>query len=239
MDDRHFFVDHILSWGRNNLRSFPWRRDGATLYGILVAEMLLRKTTSSQVSSVYPEFLARFPNSEALQAAPSDAVRETVRSLGLHKQRAAALKGVADYICEWGEPRDYDDIVSMPHVGQYIAGAVSCFALGERRPIVDTNVIRLYSRFFGLSGAKDNRRNHQVRGLADETLPEDDYVLFNYSILDFAASICTGRGKPRCTSCPLAERCEYTKASQAESAGLEDSAPSSRKNKSVTLDKSK
>lgn len=209
VDDMQFFADQVMLWGKHNFREFPWRNQGVTPYGILVAEVLLRKTTSHQVESMYAAFMARFPDPESILDVPQELLLDAVRPLGLYKQRVVALTSIAQVVKDRGMPQCYGQVRELPHVGQYISAAVSCFAFAERQPVVDSNVIRLYSRFFGLSGLPDNRRNKQVGDLASEILPDRGYVLFNYSLLDFAAAVCTGRGKPHCHGCPLQVRCAH------------------------------
>ncbi|KAF1083758.1 A/G-specific adenine glycosylase [Sporotomaculum syntrophicum] len=203
-----FFTNQLLLWGNNNYRLFPWRIHGIGVYESLIAELLLRKTTASQVLKVYPEFLCAFPRPEKLLESPTSSLENIIKPLGLYKQRVKVLTDIARVLVTKGLPRSLDEIRELPHVGIYIPNAIACFCLGERVPVIDTNVSRIYSRFFGLNGPRDVRRNKEVQNLAWQLLPESGFVEFNYALLDFGALVCKGRGKPRCGNCPVNTRCQ-------------------------------
>jgi len=207
--NEEFFVDQLLIWGKNNFRLFPWRIPGIGVYESLIAELLLRKTTAAQVEKVYPKFLRVFPRPEKLLESPASSLEDIVKPLGLYKQRVKVLKDIAGVLVTKGLPRSLDEMRELPHVGIYIPNAIACFCLGERVPLIDANVSRIYSRFFGLNGPRDVRRNKEVQDLAWQLLPESKFIEFNYALLDFGALVCKGRGKPKCGDCPVNTGCKF------------------------------
>jgi A/G-specific adenine glycosylase len=204
----------LVDFYKREGRRFPWRgvKDP---YVVLVSELLLQKTTSSQVLKVFDEFFKRWPSIADLAAADLNAIREVIGSLGLVK-RAEFLKGIALKIVEayGGEVPCDESLTKLKGVGKYTANAVRCFAFGERAPIVDANVARTLRRYFGLKGGKPAYADKSLWDLADAILPEENYIEFNYGLLDLSAKYC--RPEPSCVDCPLRIHCSYAKSRLAE-----------------------
>ncbi len=201
----HFFSD----WFYQNGRSFPWREEGTTAFGVLVAEMLLRQTKAEMVAQCWPLLIKRFPTPGDLSQAGEDATWELVRGLGLGRQRSAALRTVSAELVErfGGQvPASVEELLSLPHVGIYTAHAVCVFAFGIRLPVVDSNIIRLFSRLTGQRMKNDNRRCSPAWEIAWGILPTSGVREHNYGLLDFAGTVCTP-ARPRCAACPLSQRC--------------------------------
>lgn len=209
-DDKDlFFIERLILWGKVNFRIFPWRKQGITVFESLIAELLLRKTSSIQVINIYQDFINRFSGPEELLVASDYDIIELIKPLGLYKQRVRVLKDIASILINQGLPRSLIELKKLPHVGNYIANAVSCFCLGERVAIIDTNIIRIISKFYGLSGSTDARRNKDVVLIAKDLLPIENFVDYNYALLDFGALVCTGRSKPKCDLCVIRAKCDY------------------------------
>ena len=204
-----FFVNQILEWTQSNYRCFPWRKEDVGIYESLIAELMLRRTTSKQVESVYFEFVETFSSPDILEQASLIQLESLLMPLGLKSQRSVALKKIASFLVQQGIPTSLDEIKTLPHVGTYISNAVGCFSLGLRVPIIDSNVIRIFSRFFGVSSIPDNRRNKDIQLLANEILPQNEYVSYNYGLLDFGAIVCVKN--PNCSECMLSQFCHYLK----------------------------
>ena len=129
-------------------------------------------------------------------------LEEDLKVLGLQRQRRTALKRIAEKIVvEYSGkvPLDYDSLMSLPHVGRYIANAVLCFSRNQKRPIVDVNAARVLTRFHGLEMPKD-AREEWIWKLAEEMLPEKNWKEYNYGLLDLGALICKSE-KIRCCDC--------------------------------------
>jgi A/G-specific adenine glycosylase len=202
-----FFRD----WYRSSGRRFPWREPSATPFGILVAELMLRKTKAEMVAKVWPTFVATYPKPSSCVAAKDEALLEILAPLGLGNLRAKAIKDISILlVTRYADnvPSSASELMTLPHVGEYAANAVACFAFGQATPIVDGNVMRILCRLYGKNMPKDIRRARDVRDLAAKILPACETREHNYGLLDFGAQIC----KPRhqmCDICPLSTICTY------------------------------
>jgi len=200
----------LLDWWPTAARPFPWRRPGRSAYEVLVAELLLKRTTSAAAARVYEDFLSRFPTIEALAGASLGELESALSTVGLQRQRAKAAKELASNVVgRWhGEiPGDMEQLLTIPHVGPYAAAAVRSFALGRPSAIVDSNAHRVISRLFRhfLPNAPSFK---VVQRVASELLPADRHREFNLGLLDLEALLCAPQS-PRCTECPLARSCDF------------------------------
>ncbi|QOJ78871.1 A/G-specific adenine glycosylase [Infirmifilum lucidum] len=194
----------VIEWEKAHWIPYPWRVN-RTPYRVLVAEVLLKRTTRQAVAREFPKFIAKFPDIHALYRAPIEEVEEALLHLGLYRQRARQLKEISKVVVEvYGGriPDDWDALVGIEGIGVYIAGAVLSFGYRKRAPVVDSNVIRLFSRLTG----KRYTRAEDMLPLLWGVVPERDHDIFNYGVIDLGAMVCTYRGS-RCWECPLAGFC--------------------------------
>lgn len=211
---RLFFVQYA----RTRQRNFPWRRAETTAYELMLAELLLVQTKADDVAGVLPKVLARYPSAEKLARAQSRSLVQILRPLGLQNQRARALQRAARALVERFEgrlPASIPELLTLPHIGLYVACAVACFSYGQRVPIVDGNVLRVLGRICGIKTGRELRRSPHVWKMAWGILPKRSYALHNYGILDFAAEICQSRS-PQCQICGLNQICAYAKMKKEE-----------------------
>lgn len=203
------FVSTLLDWHQENGRhGLSWREPGRTPFEILIAEVLLQRTTASAVSGGYEPFTALYPTPECVVAATSDELAELIAPLGLTK-RAGYLERCSGQLLErhGGEvPRRISDLVGLHGVGDYTARSVAVHAFGEDAAAVDTNVRRLISRFFDTDSDAD-----VVEAVADAIVPAGRSGDFLHAMLDFAAEVCTARS-PDCDGCPLRRHCEFPRS---------------------------
>lgn len=215
---KSFFV----AYARRHLRNFPWRRFGTKPFHLLIAELLLVQTKAEDVARVWPGLIRRYPNPSNLARVRQSTLIHLLKPLGFQRRRARALKDVSRALVDFhlGEvPQTMDGLLSLPHVGLYIATAMACFGFGKRVPIVDSNVIRVFDRITGTQGARDVRRRFDTWALAWGVLPRVHAKSHNYGLLDFAAQTCTSR-EPFCAECKLAAFCAFgQKKLRAERAG--------------------
>ena len=200
------FQRRLLAWYRVHSRKLPWRatRDP---YKILVSEIMLQQTQVDRVVPKYHEFLQRYPTLQALARARSAELRKTWSPLG-YNIRPLRLRRIAQRtLREHGGriPDSYEGLLAMDGIGRYTAGAVLSFAFNKDAPIVDTNVARLLSRYFGVPTAK-GRAYRQLWRLAEQVIPVGKAYLINQAMMDFGATVCTARA-PRCPSCVLRRSC--------------------------------
>ena len=197
----------VISWERENWVPYPWRVD-RTPYKVLIAELLLKRTTRQAVAREFPRFIQRFPDFNTIYSAPTEEVEEAFRHLGLYKQRAQQLKQLAEIIIKrYGGrvPDRWEDLVALPGVGIYLAGAVLSFGYGRKAPVLDSNVVRLLSR---LTGVKTHKHEDYLRALW-RLVPDGEHEYFNFGLIDLGALVCHYKS-PRCGKCPLRDLCvEY------------------------------
>lgn len=204
-----FFRDKLLRWFNRNKREYPWRRT-RDAFKILIAEMMLRRTKANQVKPIYKQLFREYPNVEDLAKAENEKIEKILYPLGL-KWRTSAFGRVArevkeKYHCKVPESRE--DLIALTGVGEYVAGAVLSIAHGKKEWIVDSNIVRLFRRYFGTQTSKEGRRDKHVIEMAKMYASCKNPRKANLAILDFAALVCTPR-TPECKRCPLKKECLY------------------------------
>jgi A/G-specific adenine glycosylase len=228
-EKRHtLLTDNLLTWYGRVRRDLPWRRTRDP-YHIWVAEVMLQQTQVVTVMPYYERFLARFPTVEALAAASLDGVLKLWEGLGYYARarhlHAAARKVVAEF--DGRVPDAMDDLLSLPGVGRYTAGAILSMAYGQDVPALDGNVRRVLSRLFAVE--EDVTRGAGQRrlwALAEGLLLPGQAGDLNQALMDLGATVCTPQS-PMCDSCPLAEDC------QAHELGREEQFPIRRQRRSL------
>ena len=173
---------------------------------------MLRRTQANQVVPVFEAFLNAFPTLEAAANADTDTVHRLLYPLGL-AWRAQNMVDFfhAAYKANGNDlPLDADLLRTLPGIGDYVSAAIVCFSDGQPEPLVDTNVVRVLGRIFGLRTDGEARRRADMRKLADRAVYEHDPAVYHYALLDFGAKVCLAR-TPRCSICPFAQngRCAY------------------------------
>src|SRR5687767_6436955 len=170
---------------------------------------MLQQTQVSTVIPYYERFMQRFPNVRALADAPIDDVLHLWAGLGYYA-RGRNLHRAAQRIRDEfnGEfPTSFEHVASLPGIGRSTAGAILALSGGKRFPILDGNVKRVLSRYFGVQGDLAERTNlARLWQLAEACTPHHHVGTYTQSIMDLGATICTRR-KPLCAYCPLAEGC--------------------------------
>ncbi|MGB3290294.1 MAG: A/G-specific adenine glycosylase [Burkholderiaceae bacterium] len=209
----HAFADTVVNWqqqhGRHHL---PWQgtRDP---YRIWLSEIMLQQTQVATVIGYYQRFLARFPDIASLAAASQEEVMPYWAGLGYYA-RARNLHRCAQTLCrDWGGafPGNSADIATLPGIGRSTAAAIAAFAYGERSPIMDGNVKRVFTRYFGIEGVSSERATEQLLWrTAEEALAAApaklDMAAYTQGLMDLGSQRCT-RGMPDCSPCPLRADC--------------------------------
>ena len=207
------FVESLLKWGENNLRTFPWRKEGITPYEVLIAEILLRKTKAESIVPTYLQLIEKYPAPDILSKANSEELKKLLEPLGLSSIRTKALIDTGNILARrfFGTvPRDISDLRSLPHVGRYIANATLLFGYKIRRPIVDQNVQRLLGRVFNVEPAVEIHKANYLWDIVDKMMPDRDYMKFAWCLVDFPALVCTPMA-PKHSVCPISQICKFYK----------------------------
>ena len=218
------FRRRLSRWFARHGRDLPWRRTRDP-YAVLVSEFMLQQTQVSRVAQFYPRFLERFSNLTVLARARPKAVREAWDGLGYYA-RASNLHALARQVSGVGGrvPDDPEELMKLPGVGRYTAGAVASFAYEKPVPAVDTNVARVIARVFlgtwGAGSGKKQLRNaecgvrngkpgsRRIWEIAALLVPKDGKRAwrFNQAIMELGALVCTAR-HPKCRECPVLVVC--------------------------------
>lgn len=215
MDELIEFVrNKIIEWYEKRGRKHLYWRKHTDPYTILIAEILLKRTRAETVAPYITRFLRKYPSLRALAKAPLEEIENILKPLGLYRQRALHIKKLVDVLISrhGGEiPDSYEELIDLPGIGEYTANAVLCFAYKKSVPIVDTNIVRVIIRFFGVKPSKSEaRRSPEIWEIARKLTPKngENARRFWWGMIDFAALVCIPQ-KPRCSICPLKEKCQY------------------------------
>jgi A/G-specific adenine glycosylase len=200
----------LLSWFARNGRSFPWREPGRTPYEVVVAEILLQRTTAAAVPRAYAGFLKRYPSWTALAQSPLKELEDALRPLGLWRQKALAFQRLALSIDMNGGivPGTRKELERLPGISPYTASAVLAIVYGQAEPLLDVNMARLLDRFLGPPEGIEARPRRALHALALRLVRSKRALEVNWAALDFGALVCSSR-RSLCPECPLRARCQY------------------------------
>ena len=211
--------DAINHWYQLNARDLPWRRDGVSGWEVMVSEFMLQQTPVVRVLPVWQEWMRRWPRPQDLAAEPLSEALKAWGRLGYPRRaqrlHAAAVEITTEYNGQ--VPRTEAQLRALPGVGDYTAAAIACFAFGEPTVVVDTNIRRVQARLFGGMALPEPSPRASEFARAAAVQPEDRQAanLWNISVMELGALICTARG-PKCDACPVYEQCAWIAAGQPE-----------------------
>ncbi|MHA2600910.1 MAG: hypothetical protein AM324_002115 [Candidatus Thorarchaeota archaeon SMTZ1-83] len=208
----------ILRWFGRHGREFLWRHS-VNPFHILLAEILLRRTTAAAVARVYPGFVKRFNEPADLARASLRKLEKSVSSLGLQSVRARHLRETAKTMMlehDGSVPQEDSALRRLPGVGRYVSAAVRNFAYGIAEPMVDGNVVHLMNRVFsaGFNGPDDKRAWLFMENFGGRNQKKQLY----WGIIDLVSAVCLRRS-PRCTQCPLNEYCDFSRSDPSPDPG--------------------
>ncbi|MCD8485728.1 MAG: A/G-specific adenine glycosylase [Desertifilum sp.] len=203
------FRHQLQTWSLDNFRDFPWRQT-TDAYSIFVAEFLLQKTGTPTAVPVYEAFISRYPTLKSLAAAPIEEIASLLQPLGLHFRAVRLCQSVQVMMEQYSGqvPQQEAELLKLPGVGLYTARSICANAFGQPAAVLDTNVARILERFFGLQGNRVKSRCKLLWKAAEQVAPQTDVSRWNLTLLDFGALVCTATN-PRCSQCPLRDRCNY------------------------------
>lgn len=203
------FRKKLLQWFKKNKRYYPWR-ETSDRYKVLIAELMLRRTKADQVLEIYNNFIDKYPDIKALRKARARDIKKITYSLGLHWRRDVFLKIAREVDCYYGGkiPDKREALKKLTGVGDYVAGAVTSLASNEKEWIVDSNIVRVFKRYFGIKTAKEGRRDKYIIAISRLYVDCKNPKSANLSLIDLAALVCTPQ-KPLHENCPLQRKCYY------------------------------
>lgn len=209
------FANTIISWFQENGRALPWR-ETKDPYAIWLSEIILQQTRIAQGWEYWERFMAQYPKVEDLAVASEDDVLRLWQGLGYYS-RARNLHAAAKQIVALGKfPDTLEDIKALKGVGDYTAAAIGSFAFDIPAAVVDGNVYRVLSRYFGIdTPINSTQGKKEFAALAQSLIPASDAAAYNQGMMDFGAIQCTPQS-PKCLLCPLAETCVALREGRVE-----------------------
>ncbi|GGH36308.1 adenine glycosylase [Mangrovimonas yunxiaonensis] len=202
------FTENLTSWYSVNKRDFPWRNT-TDPYRIWLSEIILQQTQIKQGLPYYQAFVKRFPKVYDLAQASQDDVLKLWQGLGYYS-RARNLHETAKHVAfelDGVFPTSYSELLKLKGVGDYTASAIASICFNEPKAVLDGNVYRVLSRYFGVDAPINTTSGFKVfRALAQDNLDVQNPAMYNQAIMDFGATQCTPK-KAACNTCPLITAC--------------------------------
>lgn len=208
----------LLPWYEKNKRDLPWRADRDP-YHIWISEIMLQQTRVEAVKAYYERFLSSLPSIADLAKVDDDLLQKLWEGLGYYSRVRNLKKAAQEIISVYGGvfPREYSQVLSLPGIGEYTAGAICSIAFNQPTPAVDGNVLRVISRITDDATSIDLPAFKKlVRQKLAEIYPSQAGE-FTQALMELGATICGPNRKPLCQSCPCATFCKGYLNGTAES----------------------
>jgi A/G-specific adenine glycosylase len=204
-----YFTQQLLKWNNStNQREMPWKGESDP-YKIWLSEVILQQTRVEQGWAYYEKFIQAFPTIQDLAKAKDEKVFKLWEGLGYYN-RCRNLLFTARFISKNLKavfPNTYDELIALKGVGPYTAAAIASFAYNLPHAVVDGNVFRVLSRFYGIATPTDTKEGITIfNELANHNLDKDAPGAYNQAIMDFGATVCKP-STPDCVACNLATKC--------------------------------
>lgn len=202
-------VKPLLDWYAIHKRMLPWRID-KNPYHVWVSEIMLQQTRIEAVVNYYHRFMSELPTIEDLANSPQDKLLKLWEGLGYYN-RVRNLQKAAQIIVEKYQekfPNAYQEILSLPGIGEYTASAISSICFSLKEATVDGNVLRVYMRIHNCyDNIDDNKIRKRVREELMKIMPENAGD-FNEAMMELGETICIPNGSPKCEECPIKDFCK-------------------------------
>jgi A/G-specific adenine glycosylase len=202
------FENQLVKWYRNNKRELPWR-ENIDPYRVWISEIILQQTRVVQGEKYFNNFIKKFPSLESLSSADESEVLKMWKGLGYYnrainihitsKKITNTLNGIF--------PNTYNELIKLNGIGDYTASAISSICFNEYNPVVDGNVLRLLSRYYGLKTPIDSLKGQRnIREIGKKLISKvDNPGDFNQAMMEFGALVCSPF--PDCESCIFSSKC--------------------------------
>lgn len=202
-------VKPLCKWYQEKQRILPWRKDNDP-YHIWISEIMLQQTRVEAVKEYYIRFINELPNIEALANVSIERLLKLWEGLGYYS-RAKNLQKAAIIVMEEYSgifPSSYLDIIKLPGIGEYTAGAIASIAFYEKVPAIDGNVLRVMMRLMNSNRniSKSSTKKELFHELV-QIMPENPGI-FNQALMELGAMVCIPNGEPYCVSCPIKKYCQ-------------------------------
>lgn len=210
MPKKHpFFSKKLITWYLENKRTLPWRQTKNPYY-IWLSEIILQQTRVAQGTPYYLNFIERYPTVANLAKATEEEVLKLWQGLGYYS-RARNLHFTAKYIANELNgvfPKTFSEIIQLKGIGDYTASAIASICFNEATAVVDGNVYRVLSRYYGIETPINSTEGiKEFKKLAQKLIDPSQPGTFNQAIMEFGARHCTPQN-PQCMFCIFAQTCE-------------------------------
>jgi A/G-specific adenine glycosylase len=199
----------LLAWYRKNKRILPWRGHPEP-YAVWVSEIMLQQTRVETVIPYFERWMRLFPTVQALAEASEQEVLNAWEGLGYYSRARNLHKAAKVIVRDFGGnlPHSLSELIKLPGIGRYTAGAIASIAFGADEPALDGNLKRVYARLFDVTEAVDSPKGEKLLWeIARRNLPHGRAGDFNQALMDLGSAICLPKN-PRCLLCPLMELCK-------------------------------
>lgn len=201
------FAPELLQWYGENARVLPWRDDPQP-YKVWVSEIMLQQTRVEAVKPYFQRFMEVLPDLESLAQAEEQILLKLWEGLGYYNRARNLQKAAQQALSEYGGlPSTAEELIRLPGIGPYTAGAVASIAFGRPVPAVDGNVLRVVARLMAYDG--DISKDSVKKGVAEALVPSVvlDPAAFNQAVMELGATVCLPNGAPKCGECPVRRLC--------------------------------
>ncbi|HID03790.1 MAG TPA: A/G-specific adenine glycosylase [Desulfobacterales bacterium] len=200
--------DSLLNWFQKNQRDLPWRHSYEP-YQIWISEIMLQQTQMDRVTVFYTRWMEAYPDLTTLASSSEDQILKYWEGLGYYSRARNILKTAKILIKKHkGEiPSRRKDLLALPGIGPYTAGAIASISFNRDVPVVDANIERIFARLFNIDLIPGSPEAKQINWeKAEEILPKGYARNFNQALMELGALICRPK-QPNCSVCPVAEHC--------------------------------
>ena len=200
----------LLEWYDKQKRTLPWRSK-PTPYRVWVSEIMLQQTRVEAVKPYFERFMKALPTVRKLAACPEEELLKLWEGLGYYN-RVRNMQKTAQILVQENKgelPAQFDELMKLPGIGKYTAGAISSIAFGIPVPAVDGNVLRVITRITADERdiSKDSVKQSIARDI-QEIIPMRKAGDFNQALIELGAIVCVPNGPAKCHECPVAYLCE-------------------------------
>lgn len=216
--DKQRFTNNLLTWYDQHARLLPWR-ENAQSYRIWVSEIMLQQTRVEAVKPYFERFIHALPTLTHLANADDDELKKLWEGLGYYNRVKNMKKCAQICVKEYGGelPSTYDELLKLPGIGSYTAGAIASIAFKQVVPAVDGNVLRVFSRVLvSEDDILKEKTKKKFQQIIQEYIPEDRSDAFNQALMEIGAMVCVPNAAPRCNICPLSQDCIGFQTNQAQ-----------------------
>lgn len=217
LHDKEQFTGQLLAWYDEHKRILPWR-DQPTPYAVWVSEIMLQQTRVEAVKPYFHRFMNALPSIAALAECDDDTLAKLWEGLGYYNRvrnmKKAAIICMQEY--DGTLPNKYEQLLALPGIGAYTAGAIASIAYRIKVPAVDGNVLRVFSRvLLSYDDIMKESTKKKFQAIIQTYMP-DRPDAFNQALMEIGAMICIPNGKPHCERCPLSSQCMGYQSKKAE-----------------------